>query len=754
VTLCTLAAKTSLKWCAAVTRVSLPRHGYLVGMPSRTALLAASTSVLVLALPLAADAGAAQPRAAGAPGATPTFAPADKHGFGTARAARSRVWYTLRQSTMTEAYYPDLGTPATRDLELVVSDGSHVERESTGANGRVELLDGARSLTYRQTTTSKSGTWRATKTYVTDPVRRTVMVDITLTALEGRRLKAWVLIDPQLSNDGRDDRADTRHGALVARDAHAASALAAHPAFTATSSGYRGRSDGWDDIKADGRLDRRTYAEDEGNVAQVGQTTLTGRGDHRHLTLALGFGETTAVAVAGAKSSLKRGFASAARQYADGWHRYLDALGPPPSSVAADPRLYDASLLVLAASEDKAHPGASVASPTMPWAWGDLSIEKPKTGAYHLVWGRDLYQVATAQLAAGDVAAADRLLDFVLQTQQKPDGTVPQNSEVDGTPHWTKLQLDEVALPIVLAWQLHRTDDASWTRVRRAAEAILRRGPKTQQERWENQSGFSPATIAAEIAGLVCAADLARQRGDLADAQRYEATADAWARDVQSWTATTNGPYAPKPYYLRITKDRQPDQATTYKIGDGGPSKADQRAVVDPSFLELVRLGIKPADDPVIRNTIGVVDQKLGVPTPAGLLWHRFTYDGYGESGTGAPWGIGKDDTFVTHGRAWPIFAGERGEYALQAGDPAGAAAGLRAMAGTANDGLMLPEQAWDGRRPTGTQGRKLGENTLSATPLAWSHAQYVRLAWSLARGAPVEQPAVVACRYTGRGCG
>ncbi|MCW2983524.1 MAG: glucoamylase, partial [Conexibacter sp.] len=535
---------------------------------------------------------------------------------------------------------------------------------------------------------------------------------------------------------------------------HAAGALAARPAFTASSSGYRGRSDGWADIAADGRLDRRTVAERPGNVAQVGQTTLTGEPGHRHLTLALGFGETTATAVAGAKSSLRRGFASAAKQYADGWHRYLDALGPPPRSVAADPRLYDASLLVLAASEDKAHPGASVASPTMPWAWGDLSIEKPKTGAYHLVWGRDLYQVATAQLAAGDVKAANRLLDFVLQTQQKPDGTMPQNSEVDGTEHWKKLQLDEIGLPIVLAWQLGRTDDATWTHVRRGAEAILRKGPRTEQERWENQSGWSPATIAAEVAGLVCAADLARRRGDVADAQRYEAVADGWARDVASWTATTNGPYDPKPYYLRITKDKSPNKATTYKIGDSGPSKADQRAVVDPSFLELSRLGVKAPTDPVIANTVKVVDAKLGVPTPAGVLWRRFSFDGYGETGSGAPWGIGKDDTFKTRGRAWPIFSGERGEYALALGDRAGAAAGLAAMAGTANDGLMLPEQAWDGRAPTGRDGHRLGQGTFSATPLAWTHAQYVRLAWSLDRGAPVERPAVVACRYAGLGCG
>jgi glucoamylase len=385
----------------------------------------------------------------------------------------------------------------------------------------------------------------------------------------------------------------------------------------------------------------------------------------------------------------------------------------------------------------------------MPWTWGELTLEKPTTGPYHLVWSRDLYQIATGLLAAGDRAAANRALDYLFERQQKPDGSFPQNSQVDGTEHWTGLQLDEVAFPIVLAWQLGRTD--RWPGVRKAAEFIVRRGPQSDQERWENQSGWSPATIAAEIAGLVCAADLARRNGDVAAAVRYEATADRWQRQVEGWTATTNGPYSPRPYYLRLTKDGRPDRGTRYSIGDGGPSKADQRTVVDTSFLELVRLGVKPANDPTVLNSVAVVDQRLGVRTPNGTFWHRFTYDGYGETRSGGPWRISDPDTRRTLGRLWPLFAGERGEYELLSGRPASAQ--LAAMAATANDGGMIAEQVWDGRPPTGRGGRMAGEGTLSATPLAWSHAQLLRLAWSIQAGRPVELPSVVGCRYTGR-CG
>jgi glucoamylase len=337
-----------------------------------------------------------------------------------------------------------------------------------------------------------------------------------------------------------------------------------------------------------------------------------------------------------------------------------------------------------------------------------------------------------------------------LHHQQRPDGSFPQNTTVDGTPHWRKLQMDQVAFPIVLAWQLGRDDARTYREhIRPAANVLARRGPRSQQERWENQSGFSPATIAAEVAGLVTAADLARRNGDDASAAAWEATADRFAAGIERWTLTTNGPLATTPYYLRVTKDGQPNRATRYDIGDSGPSKIDQRAVVDPSFLELVRLGLRAPDDPNVVATEAVVDRTLGVTTPTGVFWHRFSSDGYGERPTGAPWGIGQPDTNVTFGRAWPLLAGERGEVELAGGDAAAATTRLAAMAASANAGGMIPEQVWDGR----PGGGPAGEGDRSATPLAWSHAQLVRLAWSLDAGAPVETPSIVACRYTRRLC-
>jgi len=709
---------------------------------ARAALLAA-----LLALPAPA-AAATLPEAPGAPGVRTTFTPADKHGFGTATALGSTVWFTLRAAELTEVYYPDLGTPAVRSLELAVTDGrTFVERERAG-EARVERLDGA-GLTFRQTVQARR--WRLEKTYVTDPARDTVLVDVRFTSRTGRPLQVYALLDPALSNDGDDDRGRTVGDHLVSEDRRAALALAARPALGTSTSRYAGRRDAWRELREARRIRRPTQAAGRrGNVRQAARLALSGRPGGRRVTLALGFGGDVRAARRAARGSLRTGFAAAARAYGAGWQRYLAGLRPAPRSVLAHRPLYDASLMLLHAHEDKTYRGAGVASPSMPWAWGQLTVEEDlPSGPYHLVWSRDLYQVATAQIAAGDRAGAERALDYLLFRQQKRDGSFPQNSTVEGEQRWTSLQLDQVAFPLVLAWQLDRADPRRWARLRRAADFIVREGPRTLQERWENQSGWSPGTIAAEIAGLVCAADLARRRGDGERAARYERVADRWQRAVEAWTATDNGPWTPRPYYLRITKERDPNQPTAYDIGDSGYEEIDQRRVVGSSFLELVRLGVKRHDDPTILNTVEVYDDKLRVETPNGPFFHRFSYDGYGERLDGGPWDVGEPNTFRTFGRLWPILAGERGEYELLAGRPADAY--LRAMAAAANDGGMIPEQVWDGRRPSGEGGLEPGEGTFSATPLAWSHAQFVRLAWSIDAGAPVEQPSIVACRYVRR---
>jgi glucoamylase len=672
-----------------------------------------------------------------AAGAAPAWTEADKDGYGTSTTTTSKVWHTLDDGRLTEVFYPDLGTPSVRALEFVVTDGGFTQRDTQASDRTIQQID-SRSLTYRQVN-EEPGHYRLTKTYVTDPARNVLLLDVKLESLSGKRLKLDLVYDPALGNDHQDDVAQTDASALLARDSGSpvASAVVGAPGFERTASSTT-----------------------DGDLVQTADTALTGLSGSQSLTVALGFGATTAAARSAADASLASGFASRLSAYESGWHGYLGGLKRAPSS--ADSGLYNTSVMTLAAHEDKTFRGGYIASPTMPWVWG-TGLENP-SGAYHLVWSRDLYQIATALIAAGDTAGANRAVDYLFLRQQKPDGSFPQNSTVDGTPHWGNLQLDEVALPIVLAWQLGRTDAGLYRdHIKKAADFLVnfhgeQPAPWTPQERWENQSGYSPGTIASEIAGLVCAADIARRNGDPSTANRYLHTADDWQRQVEGWTATTNGPYSPRPYYLRLTKDAQPNAGTAYNIGDSGPT-VDQRKVVDPSFLELVRLGVKPASDPVIQNTVGVVDQQLASGQASGrYFWHRFNFDGYGEQKDGGPWDIGfpQNQTEIwannaTIGRNWPIFGGERGEYELLTGNSAGARTRLSHIAAAANDGHMLPEQVWaPDFPPAGQPGFPLGEGTFSATPLAWSHAQYVRLAWSIQAGRPVEQPSIVADRYGG----
>jgi glucoamylase len=689
--------------------------------------------------------------APGAPGVDQQYLPADKSGLVTSRTAASTVWATVqKEGGLGEIFYPTIDSTSARALEFVIGDRhGHAVRAGEAATVRTALTDD-HSLSYRQTFTARDGRWRLIADYVTDPARPTVLINVDLQP--GDRYDLFAVYDPALANSRGGDSGRTAGGALVATDGAVAGALVAGPAFTAASSGYAGVSDGLTDLLADGRMDWHYSSAAPGNLVQTAAI-------RPHTTLALAFASGTSSAGSGAvgsaisaaTASLRRGFGEAARLYSYGWGQYLAGLRQPPGVLrdAASRRLYRVSAMILAASEDKTHPGAYVAAPASPWAFG----RDDPSGPYHLVWSRDLYQIATALLAAGDRAGATRALDFLFGTQQRPDGSFPQNSHVDGTPVWGGLQLDEVALPMVLAYQLGRTDPATWAHVRRSADFLLgfaqdgHRAPWTPQERWENQSGYSPATIAAEIAGLVCAAAIARANGDQASSGRYLAVADDWRARVKAWTVTSTGPYPPGRYFLRLTKDGNPDAGTTYAIGDSGPSGVDQRRVVDPGFLELVRLGVLPATDPDVRSSLSVVDAQLGVRTPNGFFWHRASFDGYGEKLDGSPWDYGlPDDSLITRGRAWPLLNGERGEYDTAAHDPAAARTELRAMAAAAGPGAMLPEQVWDLTPPAVAPGTP----TSSATPLAWTHAQFIRLAWTVQTGRVVEQPAAVADRYLG----
>jgi glucan 1,4-alpha-glucosidase len=615
-------------------------------------------------------------------------------------------------------------------LEFVVTDGAgFFERESVDTDHLVEVP--ARDvLAFRQTNTSRSGRYRIVRETFTDPAHQTIAVHVRFEPT-GAPLRLYLYADPAIDNSGLHDTVDVSGDAIVAAQGNVFMAIASSTGFGDKTGGFVNVNDGLADLRSSGGLVRRFHRAEDGNVAATAGLRQQPAGSAMDFVVAVSFGSSADGAIAEARATLAQPIDRTLQTYSSGWREYVATLEPVDAAYADE---YAMSAMVLRAHEDKTFRGAVIASMTIPWG-NEVDAGDGNAGGYHLVWARDLYEVATAFMAMGDRAAAERALDYLFRVQQKADGSFPQNSWLDGRPYWGSLQLDEVAYPIVLAHELGRTDASTYRdHVRPAAEFIVSRGPSTPQERWEEEGGYSPSTIAAELAGLVCAAAIADANHDAAAASKYRSTADSWLARLDSWTSTRNGPLAREPYYVRIAQHGTLDTGEPLEINNGGGTY-DERTIVDAGFLELVRLGIRPANHPLIVRSLPVVDRTIKVDTPAGPAWYRYNHDGYGEKANGRGW----VDTGV--GRLWPLLTGERGEYELARGGDARPL--LDTLQKFANAGRMLPEQVWD-RRDSPAPHLRFGQGTGSATPLAWSHAQFIRLALAVKRGRVVETPEVV----------
>ena len=534
---------------------------------------------------------------------------------------------------------------------------------------------------------------------------------------------------------------------LVAWSERSCLALGVSTRFLKTSCGYVGYSDGWQDLKDNFKLDWTFDEATDGNVAVIGHIELS-EGDD--FTLALSFGDSLHATATALAQSLSVPFASHRETYISQWREAQRDLPDLNRYTGDNGHLYRVSNNVIRAHEDKIFKGAVIASASIPWgeAHGDEDL-----GGYHLVWTRDMVQSATALLACGDKEIARRALVY-LAVSQHLDGGFSQNFWVDGTPYWHGLQLDEVAFPIMLAWRVWKAGALAefdpYPMVKAAAAFLMTAGPVTLQERWEEASGYSPSTLAAVISGLVCAADFARAKGEGHVAAFVEDYADFLESHVERWTVTTQGsllPGVPR-HYIRLhpvaADDLSPDEdpnAGWLSIANRPPDQPVRfpaKDVVDAGFLELVRYGIRRAGDPLMEDSLRVVDAVLKVDTPFGPCWRRYNHDGYGNGPGGAPFlGTGI-------GRAWPLLTGERAHYELAAGRDARPY--VQALERFGGRGALLPEQVWDENRPE--LDIHLGKPTGSAMPLVWAHAEYVRLVRSVADSAVFDRIAPVADRY------
>jgi glucan 1,4-alpha-glucosidase len=798
------------------------------GTPDSAAPLGRSHALRLQATARLAERNALPSAAAVPEGPTerPRWTTGAKYGLGTVAdhgdPGSSRVWFTLTEGALTEARFPriDLMNLRTLDFLIASEDGEYTvrtHRESRDADRgtlerRVEPTEDDALLFEHVITETGDGqghAWTLTVEYAADPEYDSLVADVDFEAADGADYHVVAVADTALTNTGGDDRGLRlgRPGSyhLVARDAGAytgesegplladeagegysvAVAVAARDRFDWATVGAAG-SEHLDDLFGEGDFSTTQERVDNENLVLVGRV---GTGRRVRETLAVGFARNadTAAALGEAAGSLARGYGSVREEYAATWRDFL-ADKSLPESVGDDEAMadqYRTALMSLLASEDKSFLGASIASPSVPWGEA-VAAEERKGYGYNFVWSRDLYQVFTVFEAVDELETAVDQLGYIYAYQQDENGFIPQNTYVNGRTRWGGEQMDNIAFPQVMAYQLWERGytfedvDYGYENVRRSADYIARNGPASAQERWEEEAGYSPSSIAAEIAGLACAGKLAVETGHEADALIWLSLADQWTNKVEDWTATESGTdrHEHTPYYVRVTRDGDPEAGHLRTLANGGPT-LDERDVVDAGFLELVRLGIKPPDDPVVRNSLAEVDETIRVDVPTTAAFYRYNGDGYGErarDNKGGPWSIAHEGK----GRLWPLLTGERGEYELLADDgtdgepettgavkaepgaePGGGPATeggerldprrlLQTMQRTANSGRMIAEQIWD--REYGTEyDWEFGKGTGSATPLAWSMAQYVRLAHGIDAGEPVETPAFVRERYRER---
>ena len=694
--------------------------------------------------------------APGHPGILPRWTSSAKSGVGTSLSSESRVWFTLSHGILNEVYYPRIDQACIRDMGLLVSDGNGFFSEEK-RHTRFEIKSLAEGVpAFELTNTCVESRYRIHKTVLTDPQRDVLLQRIRFESLDGQLsdYHLFALLAPHLGNFGAGNTAwmDDFKGLSVlnAQRGEIALSLACSVPWLKRSAGFVGTSDGWQDVSQHKQMLWEYARAEDGNVALTGEVDLAAC--NGEFTLALGFGLTASESALRARASLEDGFEAARDAYLHEWQAWQSKLTPPADSPTPD--LYRTSAAVLRTHESKRFPGGLIASLSIPWGFnkGDEDM-----GGYHLVWSRDLVETAGGLLAIGANEDVRRVLAY-LQSTQEADGHWPQNMWMDGSPYWGGIQMDETAFPILLVDLARRKGALNseqvahfWPMVRKAAGFLLTNGPVTPQDRWEEDPGYTPFTLAVEIAALLAAADLAELHHDPPAAKLLRETADLWNANVEDWTYVTGTDLAKQVgvdgYYVRIAPPEETESSSPaggfvpIKNRPPGKSSAPAAHIVSPDALALVRFGLRAANDPRILNTIKVIDALLETELPAGPIWRRYNEDGYGEHEDGSPF----DGSGI--GRCWPLLTGERAHYEVAAGRSDSAQSLLDALQAFANPGGLLPEQTWDG---TDIPERELffGQPSGSAMPLVWAHAEYLKLCRSLADGRVFDMPPQTAKRY------
>ncbi|MDA3929000.1 MAG: glucan 1,4-alpha-glucosidase [Prolixibacteraceae bacterium] len=749
--------------------------------------------------------------APGAPGKSSVWAYAGKTGIGTSYNSYSnetetisKVWFSVAQGILTETMFGLIHESQIKEMQFIVVGKDFVDYEKSDTKSTIEYLHADEqgrplSLAYKIITTDIEGKYEIEKHIFTNPDEQSLFVRTIFRANENG-ITPYLYLNPHVENTGSGDVASVDRKTMHAFQNNTHLTLLSSKKFEVVSTGFVGVSDGISELKKHGKLINlyNTTGDIPGNVAAIAQLKEMNKKGVEY-NFSIGFGHSLKESRKAASNTLASGYNKVLKHYNGegenlGWEDYISSLSELPKmygSTTDNGKLLNISAMVLKAQEDKSNPGALIASLSNPWG-ETASAEKPSTG-YKAVWPRDFYQCAMALLAMGDIETPLVAFEYLQKVQVQKEtpgnkgvtGWFLQKTHVDGEIEWISIQLDQTAMPIMLGWRLWKAGILSnekaiywYNQMLKSAATFLVDGgevdidwnkiiivpPKTQQERWEEQPGYSPSTTAAVISGLVCAADFAMLSGDEANAEKFLNAADKFEKQLEETMYTTKGEVGDGNYFVRITSNNNPNDGEKI-IANNGKKAMNETLILDAGFLELVRYGVRKANSESILESV----EELDMPREENLQvkylfkfegddnsypgWRRYGNDGYGESVLdGSNYGT-QDDTH--RGRVWPFFTGERGHYELAKAAESNELdidklknTYVKALEYFANEGGMLPEQVWDGVG-VNAANYKTGETTNSATPLAWTHAEYIKLVRSISDQKVWDRYSIVEQRYS-----
>ena len=684
----------------------------------------------------------------GYPGVNPNWSMSSKDGVGTANSIGNRLWFTISKGIINEIYYPRIDQANIKDMQFLISRETDLfEEEKNHCTHQISTIKPGVPA-YNITNRSKSSFYEINKTVLTDPRREVLLQKVEFKPLKGalNNYHLYVILTPHIKNCGFGNNGwigDYKGiPMLFAQRDDISLAVACSIPFFNMSCGYVGFSDGWQDISKNKRLTKCYSRVLYGNIALTGEIDLSISSGVFIIVLA--FGNNAAEAGQLARTTLIKNFDQMLSEYKISWEKFQNKCLNLRSLGGKDIDIYRISTAVLKTHMDKRFSDGIIASLSIPWgaSKGDNDL-----GGYHLIWPRDLVETAGGLLAAGDYSSARQILLYLMSTQEA-DGHWPQNMWLDGTSYWQGIQMDETAFPILLANALKQNNELNdlnvWSMVKQAASFLVCNGPVSQEDRWEEDAGYSPFTLAVEITALIAAAEFAQEAEEYQIAKFLIETADMWNSNIEKWTYIKNTKISRKlnieGYYVRIGPKNIADAASPINgyvpIKNRPPNqdKALFEYIVSPDALALVRFGLRSADDPRIVNTVKVIDSLLKSETKTGPVWHRYNQDGYGEHENGDPF----DGTGV--GRGWPLLVGERAHYEIAKGNISEAKFLCKVMERQTGPGGLIPEQIWDAE-DIPEKDLLNGHPTGSAMPLVWAHAEYIKLLHSIHKESVFDMP-------------